>query len=290
MKHITPIINVEEHLACPCYGPADRPIAEVLEFTQGAIRENISMASNEMMFVLEGSTHVHLHSDGRSGRVERGEMLFLPAGEQISAHVPRTCRLLVLRTASHPKMCHQLEVAELYDEPFVEPETSLFLLRANEHLTAFARSLSRLISDGLLCRVFLENKISEALTLLRVYYSREQLRRFFRPILGADNKFAEVVRASWQRCGTIHRLSATLCMTPAQFTKRFKTVFGELPSQWMLREKANLIYQEVCHTDKPLKEIADDFGYSITENFIRFCKKSLGDSPGALRKRTRRLQ
>jgi len=73
-------------------------------------------------------------------------------------------------------------------------------------------------------------------------------------------------------------------MTPQQFTRRFNTIFGQTPYEWMQKEKAKLIYGEICCTNKSLKEIADEYGFTDKANFNRFCKTFYERTPGDIRK------
>jgi AraC-like DNA-binding protein len=167
----------------------------------------------------------------------------------------------------------------------VEKPESLTVLDFNVRMWHFANGLVCTWEDGLRCRFYLQAKINELLLLIRLYYSEEQLGRFFYFILKSDTVFWDFVQTNYLHYSTVGKLAEAMNLTPQQFTRRFNSVFGQAPYGWMQREKARLIYGEICRSDKPIKEIASNFGFPIPANFNRFCKTAFGMNPGAIRKK-----
>lgn len=54
----------------------------------------------------------------------------------------------------------------------------------------------------------------------------------------------------------------------------------------MLQQKIDKIYKEIYYeTSKPIKLIAEEFGFANISNLGDFCRKHLGASPAAIRNR-----
>ena len=103
-------------------------------------------------------------------------------------------------------------------------------------------------------------------------------------MLSPDSTFSEFVRTNHIRYKTVHELATAMNITAQQFTRRFTTIFGQAPYEWMQQQKAQVIYGEILHGNKPLKEIAADYGFTDQANFNRFCRTFFETTPGRIRK------
>jgi len=277
------IYNVDEHKACYCYDGGKEPLIEPKEFESRAKGE-IMLQTNELVFIMKGSIDITLR-DYRGGRFNKGNILFLPAGEIFNYEVFRKSKILIVRLKDSIHLCHTYGMEQLYTRinDTHKPE-NLTPLEINVRLQHFIAGLTEAWYDGLKCRKYFEAKIAELLVMIRAYYSEKLLYQFFYPILSPDTVFSEFVRLNWLKHGNVRKLSEAMNITVQQFTKRFNSVFGQTPYKWMQQEKARLIYMEVCQNKKPLKEIAWDYGFSAYTHFSRFCREAYKMTPAEIRK------
>jgi len=281
------IYNAEEHLSCYCYEGGVDPVIEVREIKRMETGD-LSLSSNEIVLVVSGKIRLNIY-DKQGWELRKGQFVFLPSGFNLSYKALTKGQILIFRLDDSIHLCHSYSLERLYSkEKRIEKSEIITVLECNTRLWHFVKSLINTWEDGLKCRFYLQAKINELLILIRLYYSEEQLGHFFYFVLSSDKAFAEFVRMSYLQYPTVGKLAEAMNMTPQQFTRRFNDVFGQAPYGWMQREKARLIYGEICRSDKPLKEIASKYGFPIPANFNRFCKISFGMNPGEIRKK--RLQ
>ena len=280
------IYNVEEHLNCICYDNGDKPFVEVRRIERNGKRK-VMLSANEIVFIMKGRLECTLRNSPDK-ELQKGQFIFLSAGQQIQYNALTDSLLLILRLTASIHLCHMYSIEKLYSEMNgVEKPESLFALDINARLQRFAEGLTETWEDGLKCRYYFLAEITKALTMIRVYYSKEDLCRFFFPVLSPDTAFAEYVQLHHLQYRNVKELAKSMNMTPQQFSRRFTGIFKQPPYEWMLQERARLIYSEICVSDKPFKEIANDFGFSLQENFIRFCRTSFGAIPSVIRKKER---
>ena len=278
------IYNIEEHLACLCYSNVDKPLIEVLHTSQ-IETEEISLVFNEIVFVMRGALRLTMQHN-LSVEASSGHLVFLPASSKIRYHASAGCIILILRIKDEIQLCHTFNLNRLKNHVDKHEKTVKFeTMEINARLQHFAKGLIDMCEDGLKCRYLFKAKITEALIMLRAYYSEKQLFRFFYYYFSPDAAFAEFVYKNYMNYPTLNEFADAINMTPQQFSRRFNIVFGEAPYRWMQREKAQLIYGDICRSNKSIKEIAEKYGFNIQSNFNRFCKMSFGLNPSEIRKK-----
>lgn len=277
------IHNREEHEACYCYDNGKNPLVKILKLNHGE-RSSINLSANEIVFIMEGRV-VCAPCEHPEKEFCKGQLIFLPAGDQLYYRASDMSVVLILRLIDSIHLCSNLNIKNLHSrmKERKKPD-SLFPLEINDRLRHFAQGLIDIWQDGLRCKFFLRAEIAKLLNMLPIYYSKDELSRFFYPILSPDTTFSEFVRMNYLKYPTVNELSAAMNMTTQQFTRRFRTVFGQAPYVWMQEQKAHLVFGEICRSNKPLKEIAANYGFNDQANFNRFCKTFFETTPGRIRK------
>ena len=277
------IINKEEHLSCYCYGNDANPLIEVRRIIQTDTKD-ISLTFSEIVFVLKGKLHFKAHNN-LNVDVSAGRLIFLPANHKVRCKSFAGSTVLILRLKDDLLLCHAYNLNRLNNNiGKIKKPATFETLAINTRLKYFAKGLVDIQDDGLKCRLYLKAKISEALIMLRAYYSEEQLFKFFYYYFTPGIAFAEFVQANHLKYPSVNEFANALNMTTQQFSRRFNSIFGEAPYGWMQREKAQLIYGEICRGNKSLTEIAEEYGFPILSNFNRFCKMAFGMNPREIRK------
>ena len=277
------IFNVEEHLDCYCYDSGLYPLIEVRKFKLLEFGD-IALSSNEIVFVLKGKLRFSMHDF--STEISHGHFVLLPATHKIHYKAFLKSTIMILRLNEDMQLCPTFNLDRLNKkQKSVERPPGFTVLEINIRIRHYISGLLSTLKDGLKCRYFFQAKITELLIMLRVFYSEEQQSSFFYYFFTTDAGFAEYVRSNHLRYATVNEFAVAMEMTPQQFARRFYSLFGENPYEWMQREKARLVYRDICRTNKPLKDIADKYGFHIQANFSRFCKAAFGMNPGEIRKK-----
>ena len=120
--------------------------------------------------------------------------------------------------------------------------------------------------------------------ILYIYYSKEDLYNFFYSILSQDTAFSEYIRLNWNKFHSVNEMAKSMNLTHKQFYKRFISMFGQTPQQWMKESRASSILKELIFTSKLIKQIANENSFSSEPQFTRFCKRQLGKTPTQIRK------
>ncbi len=272
--------NVEVHQNCFCYD-SKSSVVQLSKFRQNDT-DSVALYQQEILFVIKGRISVSTALQ-RDLMLEKGDFIFLPAGTTMEYHAPEDCMTLSMRIQEEVPECHIFQVSKIAERIENQFE-GIYILKVNERMQTFLSGVLETYTDGLRCRHYLHMEASRMLFLLHAYYSQEDCLKFFSQVVSPDVKFSEFVRANWMKCGTVKMLADGIYMTPQQFSSRFRKIFGTTPYEWMKRQKAQKIYQDICRSDLSLKEIAARYDFSSQANFFHFCKSAFGNTPGQIRK------
>ncbi|MDR1755434.1 MAG: helix-turn-helix transcriptional regulator [Culturomica sp.] len=279
------LLNVEKYINCYCNKDGKNQTIELREF----IREEtgtINFYAQEILFVVKGHIQITRENRHKSLKLNQGEFIFMPIGDKLSYRTSANSAMLSVRLIDGLPECHVYRMNRISTQLNLKKKRErVHVLKANDHIEHFLSGLLKTIKDGLTCAIYLQIEASRLLFLIHGYYPNEECIRFFYPVISPDTKFSEFVRKNYLKYRNTRELAEALCITPQQFSSRFRKVFGTTPHKWIIQEKAQLIYQDICHSNKQLKEIADEHGFSLQSNFTRFCRTAFGLSPGEIRKR-----
>ncbi len=243
---------------------------------------SFELYSQEVFFVLRGKVHISLGWQYER-TLNEGEFVYLPAGTTLYYKAMSDCDALSMRISDEVPECHIFQVSKIA-ERIENKYEGIYALQVNDRMQTFLSGLLETFTDGLRCRQYLQIEVARMLYLLHAYYSQEDCLNFFSQILSPDVKFSEFVRTNWMKYGTIKEMADGIYMTPQQFSNRFRKIFGATPHEWITRQKAQKIYQDICRSDMSFKEISEKYDFSSQSNFFHFCKHAFGNTPGQIRK------
>lgn len=280
------ITDVHEHIACVNYESDStdsnkKPIIEISELLKGKIREEILSESN-IVLIMKGKFSIS-YEKHINETIKEGKMLLLPSNSKYIARAEEDASALIFRLRDKVDLCDRMGLEQLYNK-YKTPDQNFNLLDIKEEVAYFMNGLKKCVSDGLKCRYYLEMKIKELFFLMRAYYTKEELARFFYPMLSNDMSFSEFVYNNYNKVKTVQDLAALSNYSHSGFIKRFKKSFGVPAYQWMKQQKASRILHEINCTDKTLKEICEDHDFSSLSQFNDFCKSNFGYPPSYIRK------
>jgi transcriptional regulator GlxA family with amidase domain len=109
--------------------------------------------------------------------------------------------------------------------------------------------------------------------------SPELLRRLLR----AKDRMDAASHEAWP----VHRLAEVSNVSAAHFARSFKHAFGLPPHRYLLTRRIEKAKALLRDTDLPVTEIAFTTGWQSLGTFGRIFRDITGESPGALRQRSR---
>ena len=83
------------------------------------------------------------------------------------------------------------------------------------------------------------------------------------------------------------QLADLAAMSERTFVRRFRSVAGMPPGQYLQKMRLDIAKHLLEDTDQPLEKIVSEIGYSDVSSFRRLFKKEVSVSPGAFRERFR---
>jgi transcriptional regulator GlxA family with amidase domain len=74
-------------------------------------------------------------------------------------------------------------------------------------------------------------------------------------------------------------------VSPAHFSRQFRTTFGETPHRYLQRRRVERAMELLRETDSPVTEICFDVGFNSLGTFSRTFREIVGEPPSAYRAR-----
>lgn len=90
---------------------------------------------------------------------------------------------------------------------------------------------------------------------------------------------------SFSRPLDVPALANLACVSPAHFSREFKSTFGETPHRYLQRRRLERAMELLRETNRPITEICFDVGFNSLGSFSRIFKEILGCSPSRYRAR-----
>lgn len=276
------LLYIKEHTGCYNYEKGSSPVVGKSTFAAGE-EWNFASIKNKIIFLAEGE-YKFSYSQYRDKVVSGGQMLLIPAGAVVTGVIEKPTTLYTLRLHDVKNLCECFSLDMLLREEDENTHKDLFLLNSNERIIKFFDLWGEFISEGLLCKYYLNLKSKELFYLLRAYHTKGDLLEFFYPLLSNDMTFSDFVIRNHFKVKTVNELAERANYSLSGFQKRFKRVFGTSAYNWMKEEKLKAIFHEINNTDATFKEISSKYGFSSPSHFNDFCKSNFGHTPGILRK------
>lgn len=279
------LLYVNEHLACYNYDKGNSPTMERKTLKKGDKWE-YNTAKNVMLFVKKGE-YILSYNKHKNKLVKASQIVLIPSETQVTSYAKEDSIIFFLRLGDVKNLCECFSLDMLLKEEDNEDDDLTkepFFLKVNEKIITFFNTWDSYVTDGLMCRYFLQLKIKELFYLLRAYQTKEELLQFFYPVISNDMSFSDFVQLNYMKTKTVSELAQRANYSLSGFQKRFKKVFGVSAYNWMKDKKMNHIYHDITNSFKTFKEISAEYEFSSPSHFNDFCKSNFGHTPGELRK------
>lgn len=257
------------------------PSIEYVQYEAGQ-RKQDTLLLTHIILVTEG-TFLLSYDHFLDHKLRPGKILLLPPGCHFTVRAENYASALVFRFKEAIRFCEGYSVSNMQaKKSLVANELSQLDLKPT--IEKFMTLLKDNMEAGLRLEEYLKLKTEELLFLIRSYYTPDELKGFFLPLLSSNVQFHQFVLRYYRKVKTVKEFANLNNCSVSNFDKKFREAFGTSAYQWMQQKKIDLLYHEINATDKPLRQIAKEQKFLSLPQFNDYCKKHFGYPPGKMRK------
>ena len=164
--------------------------------------------------------------------------------------------------------------------------SSIIPLHVNDFMNSYIESLiPYFYSESKPPETLLELKFHELLITILTDPENRDLQAYIRQISNPEyDPFRQVMEANCLYNLSLEDYARMLNLSLSSFKRRFLSVYGISPGQWLQTQKLNHAYKLLLDTNKPITEISFDSGFENSTHFSHLFKKRFGASPLQYRK------
>lgn len=273
----------EEHTTCYNYRMPSTANFKMLSFSAGEEIINMDVDRSVLVFMLQGETDVD-YEPYKDVHHRAGHFILFPRGCKFSFKVVEDCVAVSCAFVQGLQLCNRFSFEKLIGYIPENYTYEFHSLPIRERVQEFLDLSLHCLTDGLGCTHFHELLEGELFIFLRAYYSKEELAKFFYPLLSQDIDFRDFILGNYASSFDSTILAEKLNISLKTFNRRFESAFGISAHQWMNQKKAEFVYRDLTLTDKTVAEIAIEYNFSSPNYLVAFCKKALGKTPLDIRK------
>jgi len=244
---------------------------------------------HKILFVMKGSMRLE-HSLESFDPASKGKIMLLPAGYQFTLTTLENSSILFFYLEFFDISSESFPLGRLLkkENKKINPEdiTRTIFLPIKRGMWIYLNGIEALLTYDIDCEKLFRIKLEELYFLFEIFYNRKDLISFFNPLLNPQTEFARFVLANHWKARNINELAAMANYSTSGFEKRFRNTFGVTAGKWMKQQKAQVIYRDINSSEKTLKSISYDYGFSSPSHFNDFCKAQFGLTPGKIREQS----
>jgi AraC-like DNA-binding protein len=235
---------------------------------------------NHILFLLEGEINIS-YREFRNHLCKAGEMIFIPQDSIAIAEAFTEIKYLLLSFNNQIILHEDLHWSELKE---FDGERDVFhKLEIRPPLQEVIDSISFYHKNKVSCAYLDEVKEKEIFLMLKVFYTKQEVARFLRPLLKQDMDFKAYIIKHYINAKNVEELAKLCDMSVRAFTRKFKAHFDDSPYRWILRQKANQIKILLADKKISMQAIIKEYGFSSPAHFTTYCKKQFGTTPSTYR-------
>jgi AraC-like DNA-binding protein len=267
----------------------------VFETHQKAEKVNLVFSDLVLTSMLQGKKVMHLFGEQGFDYLP-GESVIVPPNEVMKIDFPEArndnpTQCIALAISSE----HILQTMNLLNEEFPKVEThyswrideTMFHLTNNHELADIINRLVRISikeqhrQKDLLANLALKELLIRLMqTQARSLFERNYLR------LCTDHRFAFVIQFIKENIREkidLNKLSDKVCMSRANFFRKFREELGHSPGDYILKERLRLAKEYLRSPKNNITEVCFMSGFQNLNYFIRAFKKETGYTPTSFR-------
>ncbi|MSH99317.1 helix-turn-helix domain-containing protein [Escherichia coli] len=278
--------NVNQHNQIPCEEKPNNCCFELANYNENTAFYNNNKEANYIIFCKKGS--MQLFSSLFPVKIlHENELLFLPRMIDCHGETQQETQLIIHsfnNTVCRPELCI---LNYLYSHKKRQPQTAEYhcILSAQQVIITFMESVCLYLADNTGDLLLWHLKHKELIRLLSRYYEVEELQSFFHPMTDEDVPFKSLVLSHYMKAHDTQELADLCGYGVVTFRRVFKDEFGIAVYQWLIKKRSEHILYRLSLPYIPFHDIMEEFNFTSPQQFYRFCKTNLGDSPTNLRKK-----
>ncbi|MDR0537031.1 MAG: AraC family transcriptional regulator [Tannerellaceae bacterium] len=241
---------------------------------------------HHLVFILEGLATANCN-EFKEQAVQSKEFIFLPKLSNSFLMTTTPCKVVVF-SFTNLKSTNEKQAFQSYWRLFPNVNYSFEPLPFRSPLIEFFDLVLLYLGKNINCTYLHELKHQELFLILHFQYPKEELARFFYPIIGKSFDFRSMVMDNYLKIRHIDELARMSGMGRTNFDNKFKEEFGSSPHQWILKQKGKLIKQCLMEPNMTFSDIMRKFGLNSATHFTRFCKQQFGCTPTELARQMKR--
>ncbi len=272
------------------------PSIDLLSLSQGQVWHPKAL-SNKIIFITSGALAI-TYDKPPSESMPKGSIILLPAKSAFNSYAEEDTKLIIIHLHYQPESNELLLYNELFkgilNERHDTSNTSSslkekldeerYFLTIHKSLWPYLENLGERIKDGLKSNTFFELKLQELFLLLRAYYSKEELSRFFSPMQYCEQSFYSIIINNFENAKTVKELAQLTNYSVSGFEKKFKRVFNTSAGNWLKQQKSTIIFNDISNGSDSFKNISYQNGFSSISHFNNYCKLHFSKTPGEIRR------
>lgn len=284
-----------------------QPEQSILQYNSISLQ---SSDNNYRLLCVGQGGHILLDKSGKGKEVQNASLYLIPAGNICTIKsLKQDIEILSIDFRAHTNLCNGLcpssqsptrlssmlgnqrkKCEKISVGLKMRPRRQLPLtttLAMSPSIELWVQSFSYLLQHSNIPAKYYDNKIDELFLLLRLSYKQEEVNKFLHFYHCRIEGFREYIMNTLNPKTEVSSLYAEgekIGLNEVAFKRTFIEEFGQSPREWLSEQRARMIYKELVLTNKPFKEMSDDFGFCSVSHFGAFCKQTLGDTPLHIRK------
>lgn len=156
-------------------------------------------------------------------------------------------------------------------------------------MDGFVRSVVLFLENNINVKAIHRAKLEEMFVIFRHFYSRQDYLRLFYSLFNNNISFRMLVINNAPNARNVEALARMCGHSLSHFKLLFSQHFDTTPYVWMQQHRAVEISALLGDISISLKSIIKKYGFTSHGHFSLFCRKFLGDTPRALRRRSHLL-
>ena len=237
-------------------------------------------AYNTLVFILDGEIEFS-YNEYNCRRFKKGDMVFIPQASHMYGVAITDANMLVLTydlsAESHSFNC-VLSRMKFKTDGLNKIHYNFQPLVMTPEIIQFVELIYAYISSDYRCLHLHELKQKELFIIMQYAYSHKQMMEFFYPILGEDIFFRTKVMKIAHEQLSVKEYAKRLNMSTRSFTRKFNAEFGDTVYQWLLKRKIAQIRLRLSIQNVSVADIMQEFNFTDTLHFYKFCRVHLGST------------
>lgn len=239
----------------------------------------IDYSSHVLLVVVKGECYLsNIYERGML--ISSNKIILIPSSSMACLACNKKAKILIVSFG----ISSLLSISYMNKLMTLQSSSKINQIDLKERLHSFLLLVESYIDDGINDMKFYEILRSELFYLIQLYYGIDEVYSLFKPLLNSDLAFKQKIIDNCLAVSSLNELAILTNYSKSGFIQKFQRCFGLSPYKWILGFKIKRILHEIRFSDKPFKEIADNYGFASYSYFYTFCKKHYNMSPNSIRK------